>query len=232
MANCCVCGEKIGMLESSELLDNRYSYKLCSNCSDMKAYCNSFNYDIFRKGYEYFTDRIESGISDSILMEILNTFLENSKENYNKRMLVEKEEQEKILKEDEEQKRIEEQKQREISLYKEKMRQFMCTTSNGFEGYSVEQYMDIYCGEVVLGTGFFSELNASVSDLFGGNATSYESKIVKARTEAIKRLKKECIKHGANAVLGVNIDLTTIDKNMIVVCASGTAVYIKRVMKI
>lgn len=226
MANCSVCGAKIGILESSELLDEKYNYIICSKCSDMKTLCNSSNVEIFSKGYNFFLARKDE-IKDGEFSKVLNEFLINSKQCYNDRINEEKEEQVKTEREEAEKRRIIGEQQKEIEEYNRKLSSFMCTTSNGFEGYVIEKYIDIYCGEIVLGTGIFSELNAAFNDFLGENATGYESKIVKARDEAIKKLKEKCIANGANAVLGVSIDLTTIDKNMIVVCANGTAVIVK-----
>ena len=62
------------------------------------------------------------------------------------------------------------------------------TTGYSFEGYRIEAYCGVVCAEVVMGTGFFSEWSASVSDLFGEHSNAFESKLEEARRAAMRRL--------------------------------------------
>lgn len=119
---------------------------------------------------------------------------------------------------------IEEKKRKEAELFSK----FMSTTGFNFEGYRIGNYLGIEYAETVLGTGFLAELDASISDLFGTTASTYTSKIEEARSLVIKKLMAKCIAKGANAVIGVDIDITTISNNMLVVCANGTAVEIEK----
>ena len=56
------------------------------------------------------------------------------------------------------------------------------------KGYRIEAYCGVVCAEVVMGTGFFSEWSASVSDLFGEHSNAFESKLEEARRAAMRRL--------------------------------------------
>lgn len=50
----------------------------------------------------------------------------------------------------------------------------LLTSGYNFEGYKIKKYMGFCSGECVLGTGFFSALNAGVADFLGSNSSMYE----------------------------------------------------------
>lgn len=112
--------------------------------------------------------------------------------------------------------------------YKSKLDEFIITTTNNVEGYDIVKYCGVYSGEEVIGTGLFSDVGAGVSDLLGTKSTSYSSKLGQAKKNAVNDLVKICIMQGANAVVGVDIDIMTVGSNMFVACANGTAVQIKK----
>ena len=64
----------------------------------------------------------------------------------------------------------------------------LLTSGYNFEGYKIKKYMGFCSGECVLGTGFFSALNAGVADFLGSNSSMYEEKLSKAKLAAIKEL--------------------------------------------
>ena len=105
------------------------------------------------------------------------------------------------------------------------------TTTPNVEGPSIKKYLGIISGSAVVGTGFVSEFGAAISDLFGGSSGSYNSKLNYARDEAMVMLKKEALKKGANAVVGIDTDIMTVGNNMFVVNATGTAVLIEDSIK-
>ena len=105
---------------------------------------------------------------------------------------------------------------------------FLTTSGFNFEGYKIVKYLNVMSGQVVLGTGFFSELGAFISDIFGASSLFMTWKLEKAKDEALDELIVNCMKKGANAVIGVDLDFMTIGNNMIVACANGTAVVIEK----
>lgn len=118
-------------------------------------------------------------------------------------------------------------REEELALIEEKKKTFKLTTGYNFEGYSITEYIDIVDSEVVLGTGFFSEVSAQLDDFFGVSSSPYENKIAHAKKAAKEKLIYLAIQKGANALIGVDFDIMTIGNNMIVVSASGTAVVIE-----
>lgn len=65
---------------------------------------------------------------------------------------------------------------------------------------------------------------ASVRDVVGGRARSYEGKLAAARTAALDDLRWEAMRVEAHAVVSVKIDHETIKGTMLMVTAVGTAV--------
>ena len=55
---------------------------------------------------------------------------------------------------------------------------FKVTTGYNFDGYEIAEYLGIYSGEVVLGTGFISEFSASLSDIMGSRSNTFAKKMV------------------------------------------------------
>lgn len=101
------------------------------------------------------------------------------------------------------------------------------TTGYSFEGYRIEAYCGVVCAEVVMGTGFFSEWSASVSDLFGEHSNAFESKLEEARRAATRRLVEKTALAGGNALIGIDFDYVNFAGNLMGVIASGTAVKIE-----
>lgn len=54
-----------------------------------------------------------------------------------------------------------------------------------------------------MGTGVFSELNASVSDFFGTEDDSFSNKLEQAKNRSIQKMINNAIKQGGNALIGV-----------------------------
>ncbi len=106
---------------------------------------------------------------------------------------------------------------------------FIISSTDVLEGYRITKYLGIEYGEVVMGTGFIAEGSAAGSDFFGTSNSAFRSKLSVARQEAINRLKVYCSKKGANAIVGVDIDIMTIGDNMLVVSANGTAVVAEKI---
>jgi uncharacterized protein YbjQ (UPF0145 family) len=70
------------------------------------------------------------------------------------------------------------------------------------------------------------DLLASVRDLVGGRARAYESTLQRAREMALAEMAQRARQLGADAVVGVRIDVEVLGQagGMLMACASGTAV--------
>lgn len=73
------------------------------------------------------------------------------------------------------------------------LQNIMETTGFNFDGYSITEYKGVVFSETVLGTGAFSELSASFSDLLGTKSNAFMKKLAQARDYAMLELKKKCL---------------------------------------
>ncbi len=105
----------------------------------------------------------------------------------------------------------------------------LITTTNNVEGKTISQYMGLVTGEAIMGANLFKDFFAGITDIIGGRSGAYEQELRKAKEIAVEEMKQEAQKMGANAIIAVDLDYETIGSgsgNMLMVSASGTAVFI------
>jgi len=111
------------------------------------------------------------------------------------------------------------------------MEEFIATTTDQIDGFTINRYIGIVTGEVVLGINFMKDWVASLKDKFGGRVFDYENAIKEGEKKAILTMIERAQKAGANAVVGVKFDHEVLSPRgkgtVIAVMASGTAVSIK-----
>lgn len=101
------------------------------------------------------------------------------------------------------------------------------TTTNSIEGKNIQSYLGIVTGETILGANFFKDFKAGLTNIFGGRSGTYESSLQEARDIAMGEMQKKAQEVGANAIIGVDLDYSSIEvngSNMLMVNCSGTAV--------
>lgn len=100
------------------------------------------------------------------------------------------------------------------------------TTTPTVEGRQIREYQGVVFGEVIAGINFVKDFFASVRNVVGGRAASYEAELQQARSSAMREMEENARRIGADAVVGVDIDYEVLgpNGNMIMVTASGTAV--------
>ena len=102
----------------------------------------------------------------------------------------------------------------------------LVTTTPNIEGKKIIKYIGLVNGEAIIGANFFKDFLAGIRDVVGGRSGSYEQGLREAKSIAIREMMDQAQRLGANAVIGVDIDLETIGSNsaMLMVSANGTAV--------
>ena len=60
------------------------------------------------------------------------------------------------------------------------------TTTNNVEGHNVLEYMGIVSGEAIIGANVFRDFFASIRDIVGGRAASYEEVLREAKDSALR----------------------------------------------
>jgi len=102
----------------------------------------------------------------------------------------------------------------------------MVTTTPSLDGYRITEYFGIISSVVVLGTGFFSEFGASISDFTGGRASGFQKKLDNATKAIMEELADKATNRSPeiNALVGLKLDYTVAEKNMMILCGTATAV--------
>lgn len=103
------------------------------------------------------------------------------------------------------------------------------TTTPNIEGKKVTKYFGLVSGEAIIGANFIKDIFASIRDIVGGRAASYEEGLREAKSIALAEMQDHAKSLGANAIIGIDLDYETIGSNgsMLMVSASGTAVFIE-----
>ena len=102
----------------------------------------------------------------------------------------------------------------------------LLTTTPDIEGKTIDRYLGIVVGEAILGANVFRDIFASIRDIVGGRAGSYEKELRKARDIALQEIQAEAQDLGADAVVGIDLDYEVVGQ-MLMVSVSGTAVTFK-----
>jgi len=103
------------------------------------------------------------------------------------------------------------------------------TTTPNIEGKKIVKYLGVVTGEAIIGANFVKDIFASIRDIVGGRAGSYEEGLREAKNIALTEIQQNTRNLGANAIVGIDLDFETIGSSgsMLMVSASGTAVIIE-----
>jgi uncharacterized protein YbjQ (UPF0145 family) len=103
------------------------------------------------------------------------------------------------------------------------------TTTHTIEGKKIVKYLGIVSGEAIIGANFVKDFFASVRDIVGGRAGSYEEGLREAKNIALAEMQDYAARLGANASVGIVLDYETMGSagSMLMVSASGTAVVVE-----
>ena len=108
----------------------------------------------------------------------------------------------------------------------------LLSTTSELNGWDIEKYIRIISENAVEGTGLLGDMVAEFLDVTGGRSGKYQEYLTKLNEEVLNKLKDEAKSvKGANAVVGIKIEhneITGKGKQMFMVTATGTAVFIKR----
>ncbi|MGL4286843.1 MAG: heavy metal-binding domain-containing protein [Phreatobacter sp.] len=107
----------------------------------------------------------------------------------------------------------------------------LLTTTPSLEGGRIIRYHGVVTGEVIMGANIFRDFFASIRDIVGGRANSYETVLRDGRNTAFGEMMQEAQRLGANAIVGIDVDYETLGKSMLMVSVSGTAVSVEMAMQ-
>lgn len=104
------------------------------------------------------------------------------------------------------------------------------TTTDIIQGAVVETYLGIVTAEVVYGSNAVRDFFAGIRDIIGGRTGSYERVFERGQQDALAELEQRALRLGANAVIGIELDTSTINLDssgvLLLITATGTAVKI------
>ncbi|MDX9664400.1 YbjQ family protein [Pseudomonas sp. P5_152] len=103
------------------------------------------------------------------------------------------------------------------------------TTTHSIEGRQIAAYLDIVSAESVQGINVVRDIFAGMRDFFGGRSQTLEKALREARAQATDELKERARSLQADAVVGVNFEISMPSGkgSMLVVFVTGTAVKLK-----
>jgi len=116
-----------------------------------------------------------------------------------------------------------------FSRYTALVDRILVTTTPTLPGYEITEVLGIIYGMSVRTRGLGGNIIASLEALAGGRVNSYLHELRKARDEALSDLIEQAERIGADAVVGVDFDVSQVLEQFIVVTATGTAVRARRV---
>ena len=100
-------------------------------------------------------------------------------------------------------------------------------TMDHLPGYDVEKVLGPAYGLTARSRGVGGRIEASFETIFGGEITAFVSECRKARAESVSRLIDHAIHMGANAVLKVDFETSTLMRDIMIFSTYGTAVIVK-----
>ena len=98
----------------------------------------------------------------------------------------------------------------------------LVTTTDGFEGYAVTEYLGFVSSQAILGSNFISGIAANVTDV----ARKDTAKLEQCREDAENQLIKAAKAKGANAIIGMSMTYAPFEAGSFGIIVSGTAVKI------
>jgi uncharacterized protein YbjQ (UPF0145 family) len=108
--------------------------------------------------------------------------------------------------------------------------QFLIVTTPTVAGYKIKKVLGIVTGLTPRTRGIFGQFMAGFESMVGGEVTAFTSEVEKARWEAIERAKSRAIALGANAIIGMDVETSSMgnqNSSIMLFSATGTAVVIE-----
>ncbi|WP_286920308.1 YbjQ family protein [Pseudomonas sp. UBA6699] len=103
------------------------------------------------------------------------------------------------------------------------------STTSQLEGRPIAEYLGVVSAESVQGINFVRDFFTRVRDVLGGRSQTLESALREAREQATEELKARAQQLRAEAVVGVDyeISMPSVQGGMVVVFVTGTAVRLR-----
>jgi len=105
----------------------------------------------------------------------------------------------------------------------------LLVTTPSIPGYRVKRVFGVVTSLVPRTRGFLGKVVAGFQSMVGGEISVFTSELEKARMEAMLRLKDKARRMGANAVVGLDLEISDLglQAGVVIVSAAGTAVLVE-----
>ena len=100
----------------------------------------------------------------------------------------------------------------------------LLSTTSEVPGHTITGYKGIGISQVSAGRHIGKDVLAGVRDVFGGRSKSLEKDLEASRQQALSELAAKAEQIGANAVIGIRLDMENVGGTMLLFVGQGTAV--------
>ena len=100
----------------------------------------------------------------------------------------------------------------------------LLSTTSEVPGHTITGYKGMVISQVTAGRHLGKDVLTGVRDVFGGRSKSLEKDLEGARREALSELAAKAQRMGADAVVGIRLDMENVSGSMLLFVGQGTAV--------
>lgn len=100
----------------------------------------------------------------------------------------------------------------------------LLSTTSEIPAHTITAYHGVAISQVTAGRHLGKDIAAGVRDIFGGRSKSLETDLEAARRQALDELASQAQGMGANAVVGIRVDMENVGGSMLLFVGQGTAV--------
>lgn len=100
------------------------------------------------------------------------------------------------------------------------------SNSNDIYGKAIEEHFGLVSGSTVRAKNVGRDILSGLKNLVGGELRSYTQLLNEGREQAIERMKQEAENRGANAILNVRFETSSVAQGAVEIYVYGTAVKI------
>ena len=100
----------------------------------------------------------------------------------------------------------------------------LLSTTSEVPGHTITGYKGVVISQVTAGRHIGKDVLAGVRDVFGGRSKSLERDLEASRQQALEELATKADRMGANAVVGIRLDMENVAGSMLLFVGQGTAV--------
>lgn len=108
------------------------------------------------------------------------------------------------------------------------MAEILISTAGDVRGWKVKEFKGVVFGSTVRTRGLGGRFIADIEGLIGGKANSYLVEMEKSKNEALDEARQKAAALGANALIGVDFDMSEILEGYIMFSVNGTAVVLEK----